>query len=118
MNQENRQSLSEELLDQLNRDAHVGRVTVKISDTKQYHKKRQGRVVLKRYGYYRPRSHYIYIQNRTAVRGQILASKTFLATLLHEWMHHYDFERLHLRSIHTKGFYQRLFALKEALKIT
>lgn len=115
--QQNRQMLGEELLGELNKDARIGRVKLKISDTKQYHKRRKGRVVLKRYGYYRPRSQYIYIQNRTAVRGQILAPKTFLATLLHEWMHHYDFERLHLRSIHTKGFYQRLYSLKERLKM-
>lgn len=110
-----RQRLGEALLNELGKDANIPNAILKISDTKQYHKKRKGRVVFKRYGYYRPRSRYIYIQNRTAVRGQILAPRTFLYTLLHEWLHHYDTEKLALRSIHTRGFYQRLASLKARL---
>jgi hypothetical protein len=82
---------------------------------------------MKRYGLYRlarfrqgygeAKSASIAISNKTAVRGQILAPKSFLDTLLHEWMHHYDTYRLKLRSIHSKGFYLRLNNLKEKLKI-
>lgn len=112
-----RQALSEQLLDELSDGAQIDIVNLKISDTQQYHKRRGGRVVFKQYGYYRQSSHYIYIQNRTAVRGQILAAKTFVDTLLHEWLHHYDSQKLKLNSIHTAGFYLRLKDLKVKLHI-
>jgi len=110
-----RQSLGEKLLNALSCDAKISPVALKISDTHQWHKKRNGRTVFKQYGYYRPKSKYIYIQNLTAVRGQTLAPKTFLNTIIHEWLHHYDTEKLKLRSIHTKGFYMRLSSLKNNL---
>jgi hypothetical protein len=45
---------------------------------------------------------------RTAKRGQIVAFRTFLRTLLHEVCHHLDYHHLHLReSYHTEGFFQR-----------
>src|SRR5205814_1648653 len=44
----------------------------------------------------------------TAKRGQVVAYRTFLRTLLHEICHHLDYTYLHLRdSLHTQGFYQR-----------
>ncbi len=110
-----RQKLATELLDELADLAKIDIANVKISSAKQYHKKYKGRVVSKLYGYYRPKSNYIYINNRTAVRGQALAPKTFLDTLLHEWLHHYDYRKLKLSSIHTSGFYARLKDLKEKL---
>ena len=110
-----RQRLGEMLLDELSDAARIDIVNLKISDTNQYHKKSNNRVVFKQYGYYRPKSNYIYIQNKTAVRGQDLAPKTFLDTLLHEWLHHYDTHKLKLNSIHTKGFYLRLNDLKDKL---
>lgn len=113
---EDRQRLSEELLDELADLARIDICNVKISDAKQYHKKRDGRVSFKQYGYYKPDTKYIYINNRTAVRGQILAPKTFLNTLLHEWMHHYDTCKLKLDSIHSKGFYTRLKILETELR--
>lgn len=46
---------------------------------------------------------------RTAVRRQVVAFKTFLNTMAHEFMHHYDHRRLQLgASFHTRGFYQRV----------
>lgn len=110
-----RQSLASNILEELSNLAEITPVTVKISDSKQWHKKRGGKVAFKQYGYYKPGTKYIYITNRTAVRGQILAPKTFLDTLLHEWLHHYDTERLKLDSIHTAGFYARLKDLKEKI---
>jgi len=44
----------------------------------------------------------------TAKRGQVVAFKTFLRTLLHEVCHHLDYALLRLAdSFHTDGFYQR-----------
>ncbi|MGC3998098.1 MAG: hypothetical protein QM767_11655 [Anaeromyxobacter sp.] len=45
---------------------------------------------------------------RTARQGRVVAFKTFLRTLLHELLHHLDFEVLGLaQSFHTQGFFQR-----------
>jgi len=44
----------------------------------------------------------------TAKRGQVVAFKTFVRTLLHEICHHLDYELLHLGvSLHTDGFFKR-----------
>ncbi len=44
----------------------------------------------------------------TAKRGQVVAFKTFLRTLLHEVCHHLDYALLKLGdSYHTDGFYKR-----------
>ena len=46
---------------------------------------------------------------RTAVRRKVIAFKTYVNTLVHEFMHHYDHQRLQLgASYHTRGFYQRV----------
>ena len=53
---------------------------------------------------------------RTARRGQVVAPRTFLRTLLHELCHHLDFCLLGLRqSFHTRGFYQRESSLYRQL---
>jgi len=45
---------------------------------------------------------------RTARRRKIVAFRTFLRTLMHEFCHHLDYELLKLPdSFHTEGFYQR-----------
>jgi hypothetical protein len=50
----------------------------------------------------------IQVWMRTAKRGQVVAFRTFLRTLLHEVCHHLDYTYLHLReSYHTEGFFQR-----------
>jgi hypothetical protein len=50
----------------------------------------------------------IQVWMRTAKRGQVVAFRTFLRTLLHEVCHHLDYVHLHLReSYHTEGFFQR-----------
>ena len=52
----------------------------------------------------------------TAKRGQVVAFRTFLRTLLHEVCHHLDYTLLGLRdSLHTQGFYQRESSLFRAL---
>jgi len=112
-----RQELGEQLLDALCDAAGIDIVELEIKDSQQYHRKRNGRTVMRRLGLYRVNKKTITIDNRTAVRGQIVASKTFIDTLLHEWLHHYDFLKLRLNSIHTKGFYLRLNDLKRKLEL-
>lgn len=110
-----RQYISQKLLNELSQLTNINPVKVDIADTKQIHRKRNGRLSMKQYGIYRPLEQLIVIQNKTAVRGQALAAKSFVDTLLHEWVHHYDTEKLRLNSIHTKGFYARLTDLKTKL---
>jgi len=53
---------------------------------------------------------------RTAKRKDVVAFKTFLRTVVHEFMHHLDFAYLKLEdSFHTQGFYQRESSLAKAL---
>lgn len=114
---EERHDLSEQLLDELSDLAGIDVVDFVLVDDNQIHKKRDGKIVMKRYGSYRVNSKAITIHNRTAARGQILAPKSYLDTLLHEWLHHYDFKKLKLNSIHSRGFYMRLNDLKDKLQI-
>ncbi len=45
---------------------------------------------------------------RTARKGRVVAFRTFLRTLLHELLHHLDYEVLELgESFHTEGFFRR-----------
>ncbi len=110
-----RQKIGEQLLDELCDLAQIDIVNLKISSNKQRHKKQNGKIVMREYGFYRPKEKLIFITNRTAARGQILAPKTFVDTLLHEWMHHFDFLKLKINSIHSRGFYSRLKDLKTKL---
>jgi hypothetical protein len=64
------------------------------------------------HGYYEPlareKTASITLYMRTAKRGQVVAFRTFLRTLLHELCHHLDYEYFELpESYHTEGFYQR-----------
>lgn len=64
------------------------------------------------HGLYEPREKRtrakITVWMRTAQRRQVVAFRTFLRTLLHEFCHHLDYERLELAdSFHTEGFYKR-----------
>src|SRR5262245_52258576 len=52
----------------------------------------------------------------TAKRGQVVAYRTFLRTLVHEMCHHLDYELLRLRdSFHTTGFFRRESSLANQL---
>jgi hypothetical protein len=45
---------------------------------------------------------------RTAQKRRVVAFRTFLRTLLHELMHHFDYDLLKLPdSFHTEGFFKR-----------
>jgi len=54
----------------------------------------------------------------TAKRGQVVAYKTFLRTLVHEMGHHLDYQLLHLEdSFHTDGFFKRESSLVNQLLV-
>lgn len=64
------------------------------------------------HGIYRPADgaerDQITVWMRTAKREDVVATRTFLRTLLHEVAHHIDMRLLELpNSFHSKGFYQR-----------
>ena len=56
---------------------------------------------------------------RTAQRKQVVAFKSFLRTLVHEFAHHLDYEHFKLaETFHTEGFYRRESSLANALLAT
>jgi hypothetical protein len=119
-----RQTTGQGLLDALDEAAGLPPCKLTVADRPQRHRTRDGRLALKTYGYYRisweaaPPRGSIRIYNLTAIRQQVLAPKVFLETLLHEWVHHYDFTGLQLdRSPHTSGFYARIRDLAETLGV-
>jgi hypothetical protein len=58
----------------------------------------------------------ISIWMRTAAQGKVVAFKTFLRTLLHEVVHHLDYDFLELEdSFHTHGFLRRESSLVRQL---
>lgn len=108
--------LADAVVNDLCQSAELPPCAVLISDQPQKHRKDQkGRLRLKVYGFYQPQPARITIYQRTAIRRQILAPKTFLNTLLHEFLHHYDRYSLQINSLHTAGFYHRLGHLTELL---
>jgi hypothetical protein len=119
-----RQARGQALLDVLDAAAGLPPCKLTVAERPQRHRSRDGRLELKTYGYYRiawessPRVGTIRIYNLTAIRKQVLAPRVFLETLLHEWVHHYDFTGLQLdRSPHTSGFFNRIRDLAETLGV-
>jgi hypothetical protein len=119
-----RQVKGQALLEALDAAAGLPFCKLVVADRPQRHRTRDGRLALKTYGYYRivwesvPPRGTIRIYNLTAIRQQVLAPKVFLETLLHEWVHHYDFTGMQLdRSPHTSGFYARIRDLAETLGV-
>lgn len=102
-----RQKLGQLLLDELSTYFSITPPKLIVLDKHQSHSKRNGRLSRKTFGCYN--SGNIKITNKTAIRGKIVASKTFLDTLIHEFMHHYDFKVIRLtKSLHTSGFFLRM----------
>jgi len=59
---------------------------------------------------------YITLYGITPKTKKIVAIKTLIKTLIHEIMHHYDFEKLNLiSSNHTTGFYKRISVLEKMI---
>ncbi|GAC1581419.1 MAG: hypothetical protein NVS3B18_14980 [Candidatus Dormibacteria bacterium] len=120
-----RRELGQMLIDELNALGGLAACELLVADRRQVHRHDGRRLQSKTYGYYRcwfsnaevSRAR-IRIYHRTAVREQVITAKVFLNTLLHEWVHHFDFAALRLaRSPHTAGFYARLRALADALDV-
>ena len=120
-----RRRMGQLLVDELNHLAGLPPCEIVVADRRQVHQHDGRRLQSKTYGYYRcwledgrvGRAR-IRIYHRTAVRQQVISTKVFLNTLLHEWTHHYDFAGLRLnRSPHTAGFFKRLRALAESLDV-
>lgn len=62
------------------------------------------------------RSQVIQVWMLTAKRGQVVAYRTFLRTLMHEMCHHLDYQLLKLsESFHTDGFFRRESSLAHQL---
>lgn len=67
-------------------------------------------------GWYVVNDEKIIIYNTTAKTHKPISIKMFYETLLHEFMHHYDYKVLKLNdSLHTAGFYNRISDLKNKL---
>jgi hypothetical protein len=78
------------------------------------HRRRGGRIVCELHG--RCAMHGpIEIFVRTAARGQPVALRSLLQTLLHEFVHHHDFDAFRA-SVHCGGFYERLGQLDRPLR--
>ena len=85
-----------------------------VRDQPQHHTKKNGKLYQKTFGTYN--SGNINITNKTAIKQKVVAGKTFLDTLIHEFMHHYDFNILKLsKSLHTTGFFLRMNEIKEKI---
>lgn len=104
------------LLDILSESFSIVPPKLTVQDKPQRHTKREGKLSQKTFGTYNAGN--IRIANRTAIRGKVVAARTFLDTLIHEFMHHYDFHVLKLsRSLHTSGFFLRLHDIKEKVSV-
>ncbi len=104
----------QEMLDLLADAAGIERPTFRLKDTATA-KFRRGRAVWKLYGTCDPDGT-ITVAYKTAVRRKVFAFLTFFDTVVHEFMHHWDARKLRLaRSFHTRGFYLRTRALRDAL---
>lgn len=103
-----REAPSRELLDRLAVELSVPPVTLRFLNEPQKHRLSGGRLTYKEYAYYEPDGR-ITIYNVTAVRRQYLAARSYLDTLVHEFLHHLDYHLLGLEhTFHTRGFYSRL----------
>jgi len=110
---EDRQIIGQELLDYLCKKYKINGVRLAVLD-KNRPSVCRGRG--EKHGDYMIYSCNIRVWNRTCKRGEIISIKSFIDTLLHEFMHHYDYRYLKLgNSLHTAGFYKRISDLKDKL---
>ncbi|MFT7461812.1 MAG: hypothetical protein ACI9EF_000146 [Pseudohongiellaceae bacterium] len=77
-----------------------------LRDRPRPHRRRGGRIVYELHGQCDPDGP-IEVYTRTAAKARPVAIKSLLNTLLHEWVHHFDFCRWG-ESVHCSGFYERL----------
>jgi len=111
-----REAYGQKLLNNLCAQLRAAPVRLHVHAVNQPHKKTGGRIAYKEYGAYYLDEEVIRISNLTAVRGQIVAGKSFFDTLIHEFMHHLDRKLLGIPSTpHSRGFYHRVDDLKRKL---
>ena len=93
-------------------------VEVRICNVAQDSKTVNGVCVRKTMGKYIVSQNMVVVFNKTAVRKQVVAIKSFTDTLLHEFVHYLDFHFYKFReSPHTSGFYKRITSLKNLLNL-
>jgi hypothetical protein len=101
--------VSQAIADEIGGALHVPPVRVAVSRTRPSNARGE------LHGLYTPAAGHratIQVWMITAKRGQVVAFKTYLRTLLHEICHHLDYELLRLPdSFHTEGFYRRASSL-------
>ena len=106
-----RQKRAETLLNYLCGKFKIDNVTLLVTDKPRPCKGR-GQI----HGWYVTAEKKIIIYNTTAKTHKPISIHTFYDTLLHEFMHHYDYKVLRLsESFHTSGFYKRISDLKNKL---
>lgn len=111
-NASERETLSQRLINELCEYYNIEIPIVNVPNSRQI-KTTNGKIL----GTYKPHSKIITVPNKTAKLGKIVAIKSFIDTLLHEFIHHYDYFVLELSdSLHTAGFYQRISDLKNKLE--
>ena len=110
---------AQKLLDYLCKTYELPLVCIKVTDEPRPKVvNKTMRMSAERLGYYQFCGAFsiIVIYNTTAVKHQVVSIKRFAETLLHEFMHHYDYCKLHLtKSLHTAGFYTRISELQKKL---
>src|SRR2546425_3140548 len=127
-----RRALASELLAVLSTQTGVPVPDLVVPDEHQPHRRSGGRIVYSLQGDYRRRAPSaddptvarggrplgrIRVLNRTPARGDVVRPSAFLNTLLHEFCHHCDAERLGiLHSFHTSGFYARIRHLPDQIE--
>ena len=109
------QALSQEVVTHICQRLGVRTVRIHVHGVRPSNRRGELHGLYTQYGGGSP-SDSIQVWMRTAKRGQVVAFKTFLRTLLHEVCHHLDYTYLQLReSYHTQGFFQRESSLFHAI---
>jgi hypothetical protein len=105
---------AQRLVDHFCEEFVVGSKPVELLDQPRPHRRRGGRIVFELHGQCR-RDGAIQVYVRTAAQRRPIAIKSLLETLLHEFVHHYDFDCFGA-PVHCSGFYERLGQLYRPLR--
>ena len=96
---------ADELLRELSRFYRIRRPKLRLEGVRP-HKLWEGTLAEQLDGLYEGDT--ITVWTRTAIHRRLVAFRTLMYTLVHEYCHHLDYEYLELpRSFHTKGFFDR-----------
>jgi len=105
---------AQRLVDLLCDEFVLERKRVVVRDAPRPHRRRGGRIVYELHGECR-KDGAIALYARTAAQERPVAFKSLLETLLHEFVHHHDFDAFGA-SVHCGGFYERLGQLYRPMK--